>query len=107
MAATERKQSVDEMTEAYERFLSLTEEIEGVVAAEDYDKLTVLLEKRSEIFDNFLQPLQATEQFLRRILVCEERCSKLAAEKKDALQKELGGVRGQQRLERAYGRHAG
>ena len=106
MAAMEGSQSGTETTGAYERFLSLTEEIEQVVAAEEYDKLAELLEKRSDIFDNFLQqPLQETEQFLRRIIASEERCLKLASEKKDVLQKELGGVRGQRKLERAYGQH--
>ena len=104
MAAMEKIATID----AYESFLCLTENIERVVVAEDYDKLTELLEKRAEIFDSFLQqPLQETEQFLRRILACEERCLKLATEKKGILQKELQGVRNQQKLERVYGQHAG
>lgn len=104
----QNEQSVQEISGVYDSFLSLTEEIESVVVAEDYDKLAELLEKRSEIFDNFLQqPLQATEQFLQKILACEERCLKLAAEKKEVLQKELHGVRSQQRLEKAYGQHGG
>ena len=109
MTTEEQKvQSVQEMTGAYDDFLSLTEEIEQVVVAEEYDKLAELLEKRSEIFDNFLQqPMQATEKFLQQILASEERCLALASQKKDALQKELQGVRGQRKLEKAYGQHGG
>lgn len=106
--AEQGSQSVQEMTKAYDDFLALTEEIERAVIAEEYDKLAGLLEKRGDLFDNFLQqPLRATEQFLQRIIACEERCLVLATEKKAALQNELNGVRGQRKLERAYGRHAG
>jgi len=110
VTSTKEKQthSVRDMAGAYDDFLLLTEEIEKAVGAEEYDKLTDLLEKRSEIFDNFLQqPLQATENFLQKILACEERCLALASEKKEALQNELKGVRSQQKLEQVYGQHRG
>ena len=87
----------------YEQCLALTEEIERVIRAEEFDRLPELLDLRSAAFDRVLaQPLREAEEVIRRIMATEERCMELAARKKEGVQQELGGVRKQKRLERAY-----
>ena len=88
----------------YDQCLALTEEIERVIQAEEFERLPELLDQRSAAFDRLLaQPLREAEEVIRRIMASEERCMGLAARKKEGVQTELGGIRNQKRLERSYG----
>jgi hypothetical protein len=85
--------------------LQITIEIENTLAEEATEKLSPLLARRREIFAGLdLQALSAADvTLLRSVRASEERCQVLAGIQAGQVQAGLTAVRGQRRLEKAYG----
>jgi hypothetical protein len=89
--------------------LQMTREIEQALGASDPERLPSLLARRGAIFARLnveVIPPEA-EALLREIRASEERCLAMAAKQKKELQVELLAVRGQCKLEKAYGKFNG
>jgi hypothetical protein len=86
--------------------LSITQEIEKKLGFEDGEKLVDLLTRRREIFGRIdpqaCRPEEALA-LLHGIRKCEERCMAMVRLQAEQVQAGLLAVRGQRKLERAYG----
>lgn len=91
----------------YRDLLGVTEEIEELLAQEDYDeRLTPLLAKRQEIFGR-LEDVPLEKEYavlLRRIRVSEDKCMALAQEKLNKVQGELLAMNKGKKAMAAYGK---
>jgi predicted DNA-binding transcriptional regulator YafY len=89
-----------------DELLSITREIEKSLGVEDTEKLVDLLARRREIAGRLDSQACTPEEawaLLHGIRECEERCTAVARVQAEQVQAELLAVRGQRKLERAYG----
>jgi hypothetical protein len=94
----------------YTRIFKLTEEIEGVIAADDPARLQVLLARRAEAFAALAgqapDPSAETVLVIEQIQKCERRCREQAISRMAELKQDMDGIRKGKRLEKAYGQLA-